>query len=457
MGITTSRRIKVASAAAAGFALILTGCSSGGSSGTSSASSDTDCSAYTSYGDLSGKTVTVYAGIVAPEDEAYIQSYKPFEECTGATIDYTADKNFETQILVQAQSGNAPDLAIVPQPGLLKQLVDTKAAVAAPAAVATNVDKWWGADWKGYGTVDGTLYAAPSGASVKSLVWYNPQKFKEAGYEVPTTLDEMMALTKKIAATGAVPWCAGISSGEATGWPVTDWMEDFMLRVGGAEVYDQWVSHKIAFNSEVPTKALDGVGAYLKDPTFVNAGFGGVESIATTTFQDAGLGIPTGDCWMMRMASFYSSNFPTDGSVTVAKDGNAYAFYLPGEKADDHPVLGGGEFYLAFADRPEVQAFQTFLSTDTWANLKAKASSEITKGGWITANKGLDLANLVNPIDQLSAGILQDPNTVFRFDGSDMMPAAVGSDSFWKQSTSWITGQSTKDTLDKIEASWPKS
>ncbi|MBU4337526.1 MAG: ABC transporter substrate-binding protein [Actinobacteria bacterium] len=457
MGITTSRRIKAASAAAAGLALVLTGCSSGDSSGSSSASSDTDCSAYETYGDLSGTTVSVYAGIVAPEDEAYIESYKPFEECTGATIDYTADKNFETQILVQAQSGNAPDLAIVPQPGLLQQLVATGAAVAAPDAVAANVDEFWGADWKGYGTVDDVFYAAPSGASVKSLVWYNPQKFEEAGYEVPTTLDEMMTLTQTIADTGEVPWCAGISSGEATGWPITDWMEDFVLRVGGAEVYDQWVSHEIAFNSEVPTEALDGVGAYLKDASFVNAGFGGVESIATTTFQDAGLGIPTGDCWMMRMASFYSSNFPTDGSVTVAKDGNAYAFYLPGEKADDHPVLGGGEFYLAFADRPEVQAFQTFLSTDTWANLKAKASSEITKGGWITANKGLDLANLVNPIDQLSAGILQDPNTVFRFDGSDMMPAAVGSDSFWSESTAWITGQSTKDTLDKIEASWPKS
>ena len=457
MGITTTRRIKVASAAAAGLALVLTGCSSGGSSGSSSASSSADCSAYSQYGDLSGKTVTVYAGIVAPEDAAYIESFKPFEQCTGAKVDYTADKNFETQILVQAQSGNAPDLAIVPQPGLLKQLVATKAAKAAPAAVAANVDKWWGADWKSYGTVDGTFYAAPSGASVKSLVWYNPQKFKEAGYTVPTTLDEMAALTKKIADSGQVPWCAGISSGEATGWPITDWMEDFMLRIGGPKVYDQWVNHDIAFNSAVPTEALDGVGAYLKNPAYVNAGFGGVESIATTTFQDAGLGIPTGDCSMMRMASFYSSNFPTDGSVTVSKDGNAFAFYLPGQKADDHPVLGGGEFYLAFADRPEVQAFQTFLSTDTWANLKAKASSDITKGGWITANKGLDIANLVNPIDQLSASILQDPNTVFRFDGSDMMPAAVGSDSFWKQSTNWITGQSTKDTLDKIEASWPKS
>nr|WP_100424216.1 ABC transporter substrate-binding protein [Sediminihabitans luteus] len=414
----------------------------------------TDCADFESYGDLSGKTVTVYAGIVAPEDQPYMDSYKPFEDCTGATIDYTADKNFEQQILVQAQAGNAPDIAIVPQPGLLQQLVATGAAVEPPAEVGANVDEFWGEDWKAYGTVDGTFYAAPSGASVKSLVWYSPTQFADNGWEVPTTLDELQTLTDDIVAKGDnKPWCAGISSGEATGWPITDWMEDMMLRVGDPDVYDQWVAHDIPFNSEVPTEALDAVGNYLKNPDYVNGGIGDVSSIATTTFQDGGLPILDGACSLHRMASFYASNFPE--GTDVSEDGEVFAFYLPGKTADDHPVLGAGEFNLAFADRPEVQAFQTYLSTDLWANNKASASSEATGGGWISANKGLDPANLVNPIDKLSVDLLQDPNTVFRFDGSDQMPAAVGSNAFWKQATAWITGQSTKDTLDKIEASWP--
>lgn len=445
-----------------GLALALAACSSDDDSGggsTGGTTSASDCADYEQYGDLSGTTVTVYSGIVAPEDTPYMESYKPFESCTGATIQYTSDKSFEQQILVQAQAGSTPDIAIVPQPGLLQQLVATGAAVEAPADVAANVDKFWGEDWKTYGSVDGTFYAAPSGASVKSLVWYNPEIFSANGWEVPTTLDELKSLSDSIAATGQKPWCAGISSGEATGWPITDWMEDFMLRVpdGGPDVYDQWVNHEIAFNSAVPTEALDAVGDYLKNDAFVNAGIGDVSSIATTTFQDAGLGIPQGTCFLHRMASFYASNFPTDGSVTVGEDGNAFAFYLPGETAEDHPVLGGGEFNLAFSDRPEVQAFQTYLSTDTWANNKAKASSQITSGGWITANSGLDVANLVNPIDKLSAEILQDPNTVFRFDGSDLMPAAIGSNAFWKQATNWITGQSTDETLTKIEEAWPAS
>ncbi|MEU8665228.1 ABC transporter substrate-binding protein, partial [Actinoplanes philippinensis] len=318
-----------------------------------------------------------------------------------------------------------------------------------PAETAALVDKNFGADWKAYGTVDGKFYAAPLGANVKSLVWYSPKEFTDNGYTVPTTLADLKALTDKIAGTGKKPWCAGISSGEATGWPMTDWMEDFYLRLNGVEAYDKWVKHELPFNSPESTKALDAVGDYLKNDKYVNGGLGDVKSIASTTFQDAGLQIIEGNCSLHRQASFYAANF--DKNTKVAEDGDVYAFYLPGETADKKPVLGGGEFVLAFADRPEVKAFQTFLATDTWANAKAKVSS-----GWVSANKGLKIENLVNPIDQLSAKILQDPNAQFRFDGSDMMPAAVGSNAFWKQATNWITGQDTKKTLDNIEAAWPK-
>ena len=133
-------------------------------SGTATGAAKPGCEAYASYGDLSGKKVSIYTGIVTPEDKPQIDSYKPFERCTGATISYEGDKSFEAQILVRAKADNAPDLAIVPQPGLLKQLVKTGKAVKAPDAVAANVDKFWSKDWKGYGTVDGAFYAAPLGA-----------------------------------------------------------------------------------------------------------------------------------------------------------------------------------------------------------------------------------------------------------------------------------------------------
>src|SRR4051812_40847521 len=172
--------------------------SSAGGGSTASGGAGDKCAAYAQYGDLKGKTVTVFTGIVTPEDKPHIDSWKPFEECTGAKIKGEFDKSFEAQILVRAKAGNPPDIAYVPQPGLLQQLVATGKAVEAPAAVSANIDKWWGQDWKGYGTVNGKVYAAPLGANVKSLVWYSPSEFQSSGYAIPKTLDELKALSDKM-------------------------------------------------------------------------------------------------------------------------------------------------------------------------------------------------------------------------------------------------------------------
>jgi alpha-glucoside transport system substrate-binding protein len=445
------RRVVPAGVLSAALILTLPGCGAGSDvSGPAETSAPAiDCSPYTKFGDLKGKTVHLYTGIVAPEDTAQKDSYQPFETCTGVTVDFSGDKAFEAQILLRAKNGDPPDLAIVPQPGLLARLVATGRAVPAPAATEANVDKFWSKDWKAYGTVGGKFYAAPLGASVKSLVWYSPREFQTGGYQVPQTLDDLRALSDKMVADGKKPWCAGISSGDATGWPVTDWMEDFMLRLYGPDAYDKWVNHKIPFNGPEPTAALDAVGGYLKNDKYVNGGLGGVKSIATTTFQDAGLPILGNECQMHRQASFYATNWPK--GTRIAQDGDVYAFYLPGQDTTTKPVLGGGEFVLAFDDKPEVQAFQTYLASDTWANAKAKVSS-----GWVSANSGLDQGNLTSPIDKLAATILSDPKTVFRFDGSDQMPAAVGADAFWKQATRWINGQDTGTTVDNIEKAWPR-
>src|SRR4051812_15131544 len=453
-GQPTSPRFRAALAGTLSAGLVFGMAACGGSddsndSSTSASAAAIDCTPYTKFGDLKGKTVSIYTGIVTPEDTPHINSYKPFEDCTGVKISYEGDKSFETQILVRAKAGNPPDLAIVPQPGLLKELVGTGKAVAAPADTEANVDKFWSKDWKAYGTVDGKFYGAPLGANVKSLVWYSPSEFKDSGYQVPTTLDELKALSDKMVADGKKPWCAGISSGDATGWPLTDWDEDMMLRLYGAETYDKWVNHQIPFNGPESTAALDAVGAYLKNDKYVNGGLGDVKSIASTTFQDAGLPILDGTCSLHRQASFYAANFPQ--GTKIGPDGDIFAFYLPAKDASTKPVLGAGEFTVAFSDRPEVKAFQTYLSSPEWANTKAKLSS-----GWVSANKGLDPNNLTNPIDKLAGTILLDPKAQFRFDGSDQMPAAVGSDAFWKQATSWVTGQDTQTTLNNIEKAWPK-
>lgn len=448
-----------AATVAVGALLTLAACGGGTTGGSTAASGSDDCSAYKVYGDLKGKTISVYTSIASSaESQPHIDSYKPFEKCTGATVKYEGSREFEAQLPVRIKAGNAPDIAYIPQPGLLATLVKNnpgKVAEVGKAAVE-NVDRYYAKEWKTYGSVDGKYYAVPVGANAKSFVWYSPKMFKEKGYEVPKTWDELMKLTEKIAADnasgGVKPWCAGIESGGATGWPATDWVEDMMLRTNSPEDYDAWVAGKLKFSDAKVIAAIDMAGSILKNAKYVNGGLGDVKTIATTSFTEAGLPILDGNCYMHRQASFYQANW-TKGTK-VGEDGDVWAFYLPGKSADTKPVLGGGEFAAAFSDRPEVQAFQAYLASPEWSNNKAKATPA---GGWLSANTKLDPANLAMPIDKLSYSILTDPKTVFRFDGSDLMPSAVGAGSFWKEMTNWVAlDKSTKDVAEAIDKTWPQ-
>jgi alpha-glucoside transport system substrate-binding protein len=186
----------------------------------------------------------------------------------------------------------------------------------------------------------------------------------------------------------------------------------------------------------------------------VNGGIGDVSTLVTEAFQTAGLPILDGACSLHHQASFYETFWNPEGGdeVKVASDGDVFGFLLPPANADDPlSVTGGGEIVVAFREADEVEAFRAYLSSDTWAN------NRVSLGGVISANRGLDPENGSSELLVQSIEILQDPETTFRFDGSDLMPGAVGADSFWKGIVAWVGGQSTEQTLDAIEASWPAS
>ncbi|MFF3855235.1 ABC transporter substrate-binding protein [Micromonospora sp. NPDC002575] len=448
MAVFARPRQALAVAGVLGLALSVTACGTGNDKSGGKGDS-AECAAYEKYQGNEDKKVTIYSSIRDIEADRLDESWKQFEDCTGIEIDHEGSGEFEAQLGVRVDGGNAPDLAFIPQPGLVKRFADAGKLKAASADTKAMAEQNYSADWLKYGTVNGQFYGAPLGSNVKSFVWYSPKTFKEKGWTVPTTWDELIALSDKIAASGTKPWCAGIESGDATGWPATDWIEDLMLRTQTPEVYDQWTTHGIPFNDPKVAEALDKAGTILKNEKYVNGGFGGVKSIATTSFQEAGTPITTGKCALHRQASFYANQWPQ--GTKVAEDGDVFAFYFPAiDPAKGKPVLGGGEFVAAFADRPEVQAVQTYLASGEYANSRAKI------GDWVSANNKLDLANVPNPVDKLSVQILQDQKTVFRFDGSDLMPAAVGAGTFWKGMVDWVNGKDTAAVLQGIESSWPK-
>ncbi|AEB46922.1 MULTISPECIES: ABC transporter substrate-binding protein [Micromonospora] len=449
MAVFARPRQALAIAGVLGLTLGVTACGTGSSdnSGGNNNADSAECAPYEKYQGHSGKKVNIYSSIRDIEADRLDQSWKEFEDCTGIDISHEGSGDFEAQLPVRADGGNAPDIAFIPQPGLLQRFAERGQIKAASADTKAMAEQNYPADWLKYSTVGGTFYGAPLGSNVKSFVWYSPKMFQEKGWTVPTTWEEMIKLSDTIADSGTKPWCAGIESGDATGWPATDWIEDVMLRTQTPEVYDQWTTHEIPFNDPRVVEAVDRAGTILKNEKYVNGGFGGVRSIATTAFQEGGIPITAGKCALHRQASFYANQWPEN--TKVAEDGDVFAFYFPAiDPSRGKPVLGGGEFVVAFADRPEVQAVQTYLASGEHANSRAKI------GDWVSANNKLDLANVSNPIDKLSVEILQDDSSVFRFDGSDLMPAAVGAGTFWKGMVDWINGKDTASVLQGIESSW---
>ena len=449
----TIRRRSLAGAAGLSVAaFVLAGCSgAAGGSGTAAG-----CDAYADYMGNEGTEVEIYTTIIDPEASLFIESFAEFEECTGIDIVWNGDQSFEEQIAVRVEGGTAPDLAIFPQPGLLKSFEAD--LVPANDNTSASVDENYTADWKNYGTVNGTFFGTPLGANVKSFVWYSPKVFADNGWDIPTTWDELLALSDEIVASDfdGTAWCVGFESGVATGWAGTDWMEDLMLRFQDAATYDQWTGQaepRLPFNDPKVAEVLAEAEKIIKNADYV----GDVPSIATTSFSEAGFGVVDGSCAMHRQASFLGGILVGDAGATIVDpsdtetEGGISVFYFPGVSADQTPALGGGEFVAAFQDRPEVHAVQHYMTTPEWNNKKAAL------GGWFSANLGLDTANVADPVNAVAVEILQNATT-FRFDGSDVMPGEVGAGSFWVEMTAWVAeDKANAAVLDAIEATWPAS
>ena len=413
------------------------------------------CEMYVEYQDTQGASVSIFTSIVAPQQSLFEQSWKEFETCTGIDIVYEGSDQFEAQLFARIAGGNPPDIAFIPRPSLLAELVAGGGPVPASQDTVFNADTYWNPEWKSYGTVNGTFYAAPLGSHMNSFVWYSPKTFAANGYAIPTTWDELWALSDQMVADGLVkPWCGGLEAGSQTGWPSTDWLEEIMLRMFGGEVYDQWVSHELDFDSPQVTAAMDVLAGWMKNANYVNGGFGDVQTIATTPFQEAGRPILNGECGMLQQSNLYASTWgELQVGATIGPDGDVYAFYIPviNNMVAPQPVVGDGEFVTAFSDRPAVAAVQSYLSSAEFA------TSKVSLGTWVSANNGVLLDTYAEgSIDKLAAQYLTDRGGTFRFDASELMPAVVGAGAMLTEMTQWFAlGTPTAEVLQAIDAAWP--
>ncbi len=401
--------------------------------------------------DLSGQTISIAGPWLGVEKERFELSLSYFEEVTGADVQYAGSDSFEQQILIDAEGGSAPNIAIFPQPGLAADMA--KRGLLAPMTAAD-------ADWvrdnyaAGQSWVDLATYADENGedqfygvffrVDLKSLVWYSPDNFEDAGYEVPETMEDLKALSDQIVADGETPWCIGLGSGGATGWPATDWVEDMLLRTSSPAVYDQWVTNELAFNDPAIIAAIEEFGSFARNDAYVD---GGVGAVASTDFRDSPKGMFTSppQCYMHRQASFIPAFFPED--TVVGED--ADFFYFPSYAGKDlgKPVLGGGTVMGITNDSDGARAVMDYLKTplahEVW----------MAEGGFLTPHSGANIDLYADDAQRKMGQILLGADT-FRFDGSDLMPGAIGAGVFWTGMVDYAGGKDATAVATDIQSTW---
>ncbi len=401
--------------------------------------------------DLSGQSLKIDGSWGGVDAEMFRSVIAYFNAATGANVEFTGGDGFEQRVMIDVEAGSPPGIAVIPQPGLAADLAKRGKLAPLPAATADWIRENYaaGQSWVDLATfagADGTpaLYGLFYKVDVKSLVWYVPENFEDAGYEVPQSMEELKALTEQIVADGGTPWCIGLGSGPATGWPATDWVEDMMLRTNTAEDYDAWVTNELKFNDPKVITAIEEFGIFAKTDANVAGGAGAVGS---TDFRDSpkGLFASPPQCYMHRQASFIPSFFP-EGTV-VGED--ADFFYFPAFAGRDlgKPVLGSGTLFVITQDSPVAQAFLQYLQSpiahEVW----------MAQTGFLTPHKGVNTEVYGDPTLKKMGDVLLGADT-FRFDGSDLMPGAIGAGVFWTGMVDYVGGKSAQEVADSIQATW---
>jgi len=390
--------------------------------------------------------VTVLGVWTGGEAEAFKKMVAPFEAETGIKVEFTGTRDLSALLTTQVEAGNPPDVSALPNPGQMVEFAKAGKLVDLSTFMDMEVlQSDYSPTWLDLGTYKGKFCGVFISADLKSLVWYNPKEFAAAGYTVPTTWEEMIALSDKIVADGKTPWAIGFESGAASGWPGTDWIEDIMLRTVEPEVYDLWVSHGISWLDERVQRAFELFGQIALNEKYV---YGGANAILTINFGDSpdALFTTPPNAYMHRQATFIKSfildHFP---NLVPGKDFDFFPF-PPIDPQFGTPALGAADLFAMFNDTPEARAFMKYVVSPE--------AQEIWVGelGKLSANKRVNPAAYPDDLTRKAAKILSEAST-FRFDGSDLMPSAVGAGSFWTGVLDYVSGIPLKNVLMTIETS----
>ncbi|MDH6629222.1 ABC-type glycerol-3-phosphate transport system substrate-binding protein [Streptomyces sp. LBL] len=413
-----SRAAKTAATVVAGaLALTLTGCGGGddGDKGDGkSGGGATESGSSLQLPKLDGQTLEVAAVWTGPEQENFTKVLKEFEKRTGAKVDFVpTGNNTSTFLGTKIQGGQPPDVAFLPQVGVLHQFAQKGWIKPLGAEAQAQLDKNFSKGWKDLGAYQGKQYGIYAKAANKSLVWYNTAAFEAAGItDPPKTWKDFMSTAQTLSDAGS----PAVSIGGADGWTLTDWFENVYLSQAGPEKYDQLAKHEIKWTDPSVKQALTTLAELWGKDTLIA---GGRKGALATEFPKSVVQAFSGDtpAAMVFEGDFVAANINADTKAKMGTDAKVFPFPAVGA---DSPVVSGGDVAVALKDGKGPQALLTFLGSTDAAEIWA------AQGGILSPNKEMDPNTYKDDVTRGIAKALIDAGDNFRFDMSDQAPAAFG-------------------------------
>ncbi|WP_437019123.1 ABC transporter substrate-binding protein [Streptomyces sp. enrichment culture] len=407
----------VTALAAGALAFSLTACGGGGGGdGEESArpGGGEETAASVTLPRLDGASLEVAAVWTGTEQANFKKVLAEFEKRTGAKVTFVPAQDPIINFLgSKIAGGQPPDIAMLPQPGAIKQAVDKGWAKPLGAEALKELGENYSPGWQDIGKVDGKQYGVYYKAANKSLIWYNAQVFENAGAQEPKTWDELLATARTVYDSGVTPF----SVGGAEGWTLTDWFENVYLSQAGPEKYDQLAKHEIKWTDPSVEEALTTLAEIWGEEEYVAGGPSGAlqtEFPASVTQTFTGGDQPKAG--MVYEGDFVQVNIDETGAE-VGTDAKVFPFPAVGDTA---PVVSGGDAAVILEDSEAAQALATFLASPDAATIQAKL------GGYLSPNKNVDPSAYPNDVQRKIAEALIAAGDDFRFDMSDQAPQAFG-------------------------------
>lgn len=408
---------------------LLVACGSPSTTGTNSNSKPTASNSVDILNVWGGEEQASFEAVVAP-----------FTQQTGVQIKVEPTRDLSQVLTTRIRGNNAPDMAILPNPGFMQQLAGQGHLV--PLDNYLDMNKFrndYAQSWIDLGSYKNKVYALFYKAANKGTIWYNPKQFSAQNYTTPTTWNDLVSLSDKIAQSGKFPWSMGVSSdGGSSGWPAADWIAQIYLNQSGPDMYDKWVAHQIPWTDPSIKQAFQTFGAIVSGKNYIS---GAPQSVLATNFQAASylpFKNPPGS-YMYYLGDF-TEGFITD-QFKGAKAGTDFNFFpFPSINSQfANAVTGGADVVVALKNTTAVQKLVQYMATAQAQEIWVK------RGGFTSPNKSVDLNSYPDAVARASAEMLTKASA-FRFGADDLMPQAV-ENAFWKAMLSYIQ---TPNQLDSI-------